>query len=143
MRHPSPALLAPVLAVLLGASACGTGTAPDDTAAPAATTPPASSAPATAAPAPSATPEGTAVEVAYAGGEVSGDTGRVEVGVGEPVRLTVTSDVVEEVHVHGPDLYVDLVPGQPATSTFSFDAPGVYEVELHDAGTVLTRVQVE
>lgn len=82
------------------------------------------------------------MQVTYAGGKATGDTGRIKVKPGEQVSLTVTSDVKEEVHIHGVDLHVDLEPGVPVTTTFAEPAPGIYEVELHDAGTVLTRLQV-
>lgn len=82
------------------------------------------------------------VAVTVADGAVTGDTGRVEVGLGATVRLSVTSDVADEVHVHGVDLYADVAPGQASSVEFVADQPGVFEVELHDAGTVLTRLQV-
>lgn len=82
------------------------------------------------------------IAVTVADGEVTGDTGRVEVPLGGKVRLTVTSDVADEVHVHGVDLYADVSPGQASSVEFVADQPGVFEVELHDAGTVLTRLQV-
>ena len=127
------------LGALLLLTACGTGTEPAATP----PAPPASVAPSSAAP--TATPPtsaGTTIDITYAGGEISGDTGRIDLDTGEQVTLTVTSDVAEQVHVHGVDLYIDLEPGTPATTTFAQQAPGVYEVELHDAGTVLTRLQV-
>lgn len=85
----------------------------------------------------------TTIELTVVGGEVSGDTGRVEVAAGEPVSLTVTADVADEVHVHGYDLLVDTVPGQPAQLSFVADTPGVFEIELEGAGTLLTRLQVQ
>lgn len=103
---------------------------------------PATSPSTTSSATPSPSPVGTVVELSYAGGEVTGDTGRVRLRSGEPVTLQVTSDVAEQVHVHGVDLYVDLAPGRTATARFSAPPPGVYELELHDAGTVLTRMQV-
>lgn len=98
--------------------------------------------PGAAAPDPTPTANVGEITVAYAGGQVSGDTGRVPVTSGQPVTLLVTSDVADQVHVHGVDLYQDLQPD--ATTTLQFQAPaaGIYEVELHDAGTVLTRLQV-
>jgi hypothetical protein len=76
------------------------------------------------------------------GGQVSGDGGRVPVAVGEQVTLAITSDTADEVHVHGYDLTADLVPGTPAEITFPATIPGVFEVELHEAGTVLLTLQV-
>ena len=71
------------------------------------------------------------------GGQVSGDTGRVPVASGDHVTLVITSDVADEVHLHGYDLEAELSPGQPAEITFDATIPGVFEVELHEAGTLL------
>jgi heme/copper-type cytochrome/quinol oxidase subunit 2 len=81
--------------------------------------------------------------VRVSGGQVSGDTGRVPVPAGEPVTLTITSDVADEVHVHGYDLTAELAPNVAAELTFAATIPGVFEVELHDAGTVLLTLQVQ
>jgi hypothetical protein len=80
--------------------------------------------------------------VEVAGGQVTGDTGRVPVASGEHVTLAITSDVADEVHLHGYDLEAELSPGQPAELTFDATIPGVFEVELHEAGTLLLSLQV-
>jgi len=85
---------------------------------------------------------GQRIEVTVTGGQVSGDTGRVPVPAGEHVILVVTSDAPDELHVHGYDLGADLVPGTPATVEFDATIPGVFEVELHDAGTLLLSLQI-
>ena len=84
-----------------------------------------------------------AVSLTVAGGQVTGDTGRVEVPVGTTVRLSITSDAADEVHVHGFDLTSAVSPGQATQLEFVADRAGIFEVELHDAGTVLTRLQVQ
>lgn len=104
---------------------------------------PASAAPGDApSPAPLTVAEGQRIEVMVAGGQVSGDTGRIPVPAGEQVTLVITSDVADEVHVHGYDLTADLAPEEPAELSFTADIPGVFEVELHDAGSVLLSLQV-
>jgi hypothetical protein len=82
------------------------------------------------------------IEVTVADGKASGDTGRVQVAAGTPVTLVVTSDVADQVHVHGYDIEQELAPGEPATLQFDATITGVFEVELHEAGTVLLRLQV-
>ena len=99
------------------------------------------SAPATRSAAPT-TPAGQRIEVTVTGGQVTGDTGRVPVPAGEHVTLVVTSDAADELHLHGYDLTADLAPDTPAELTFPATIPGVFEVELHDAGTVLLTLQV-
>ena len=85
---------------------------------------------------------GQRIEVEVADGQVTGDTGRLTVPAGEHVTLVVTSDVADEVHLHGYDLEGRLTPGAPTTLTFDATVPGVFEVELHEAGTLLLSLQV-
>ena len=82
------------------------------------------------------------IEVQVSGGRVHGDTGRVPVAAGSHVTLVVTSDVADEVHVHGYDKEQELSPGQPAEIVLDATIPGVFEVELHEAGTTLLSLQV-
>jgi plastocyanin len=122
------------LALAAGLTACA-GTAAPDTAAgsSSAGTSPSSSA---------SSPAGQRIEVQVSGGQVSGDTGRVPVAAGEHVTLVLTSDVADEVHVHGYDLEAELSPGQPTEIGFDATIPGVFEVELHEARTQLLSLQV-
>ena len=131
-------LVVPAAVLVLLTGCAGSDTDEPDVAAPA----PTSAAPSAGAPAPSPTPGGTVVEVTYAGGEVTGADARVPVKLGEQVVLRFTSDVVEEIHVHGYDLYVDLTPGKTEEITFTADIPGSFEVELHEAGRPLYQLRV-
>jgi hypothetical protein len=99
-----------------------------------------SSGPVTGAPAPEGI--GQRIAVTVTDGRVSGDTGRVPVPLGETVTLTVTSDVADQLHLHGYDRTAPLAPGRPAALTFAADVPGVFEAELHEAGTVLLALRV-
>ena len=82
------------------------------------------------------------IEVTFAHGKASGDTGRVRVAKGTSVEMVVTSDVADEVHLHGYDIEKELSPGTPVTLQFDATIAGVFEVELHKVGTVLLRLQV-
>ena len=73
---------------------------------------------------------------------MSGDTGRVPVSLGDQVTITVTSDVADEIHLHGYDLSAPVAPGGPGTLTFQATIPGVFEVELEQLGTLLFTLQV-
>jgi hypothetical protein len=137
-----PALVRAALAGLT-LSAVLSGCAGTDPAATASTGSSAESSARASTGAPASTDAGQRIEVAFAGGQVSGDSGRVPVPVGTPVTLAITSDVADEVHVHGYDLEAELTPGTPAQLTFEATIPGVFEVELHEAGTVLLSLQVE
>ncbi len=148
-----------VLLVALGAASAGcgapaapTGSRPSAglTAATGPTTSP-TSAPATsgaATPGISAPPSPTVivdaaqvVTVDYRDGEVTGG-GRVEVRRDSEVLLRVTSDVADEVHVHGYDQEANVSPTRPAEIRFTADLPGVFEVELEELGKQLLRLQV-
>ncbi|WP_029431498.1 hypothetical protein [Blastococcus sp. URHD0036] len=128
-----------VLTAALLLAGCA-GTDPDDEA----SSPAGSSAGTTAQPTDAAprSASGRQLTVDVTGGQASGDTGRVPVDLGEQVMLTVTSDTADAFHLHGYDLEAELVPGEPATLTFPADIPGVFEGELHEAGTVLLSLQV-
>jgi hypothetical protein len=137
-----PALHALTLALTIaGASAGCAGT--DPSASPSSGSPTATAGSSGAA-GPTVAPQaaGRRIEVSVADGRVSGATGRVPVEVGEQVTLAMTSDVADEVHLHGYDLTAELTPGEPAELTFPATVPGVFEVELHHAGTVLLSLQV-
>jgi hypothetical protein len=139
------ALPAVLLTSALALTACGTD---EQAAAPVPTVSATTAAPGepaeTASPQPEVTPDDAqVVGITVAGGEVSGVEPRTVVRVGTTVRLTITSDVVDEVHVHGYELSQPVPAGQAMTLEFVADRPGVFEVELHDAGTVLTRLQVQ
>jgi len=85
---------------------------------------------------------GQRIEVQVASGKVTGDTGRIAVAAGTHVTLVITSDVADEAHLHGYDEEAELTPGKPAEIAFDATIPGVFEVELHEAGTVLLSLQV-
>ncbi|MDQ3607323.1 MAG: hypothetical protein M3459_00235 [Actinomycetota bacterium] len=89
---------------------------------------------------PGAEPEPVALE--FAGGEVVGGVETIEVTAGDEITLTVTSDVQEELHVHGVDLSEDLPPGEEVEVTFTAEAEGVFEIELHDSGTQIASYEV-
>jgi hypothetical protein len=134
-----PAALAG-LALAAGLTACAGTPAPAAEGSTSAAT--SSSAAASATPSATASAAGQRIEVQVAGGQASGDTGRVPVASGEHVTLVITSDAADEVHVHGYDLEAELAPGQPTEIAFDATIPGVFEVELHEAGTLLLSLQV-
>ena len=127
-------------ALLLTLTGCA-GTDAPTASSPASTTPSSSSASSGPSSAPS-TAAGQRIEVTVAGGQVSGDTGRIPVAAGERVTLVVSGDVADEIHLHGYDLTAALGPGAPAELAFDAAVPGVFELELHEAGTVLLTLQV-
>jgi nitrous oxide reductase len=85
---------------------------------------------------------GRNIKIVVSGGEPEGGVLTESLELGERVTLTITSDAADEVHVHGYDLVAPLTPEEPAAVTFVADKPGIWEVELHDAGNVLLELQV-
>lgn len=67
---------------------------------------------------------------------------QVEAPPGQRISLRVEADVTDEVHVHGYDLLAEVTPDRPATITFRATIPGVFEIELEDAGQVLAQLEV-
>jgi len=82
------------------------------------------------------------VVVGVRAGKVTGP-GTATVKVGDRLHLTVTSDVVDEVHVHGYDLTADVGPDEPAHVELVAATAGIFEVELEGSGLLLVRIRVE
>jgi ABC-type glycerol-3-phosphate transport system substrate-binding protein len=85
----------------------------------------------------------TRIVVAVKDGKVDPPNHRVKLDSGSKVRLQVTSDHADEVHVHGFDLKQDLEAGKPAVISFTADQTGVFEVELEDEALQLVQLQVQ
>jgi hypothetical protein len=121
----------------------GTAAGPSPSAGPSAT-PSVSALPSAQPPAVSSAPAPTVreVAVAVADGAITPAPGNVEVAVGEPVRLVVTSDTPEEVHVHGVDITGPVGPGAPFQTEFVPTQSGSFEVELHGSGALLFQLLV-
>ena len=61
----------------------------------------------------------------------------IEAKKGETVRIVVTSDADDEIHLHGYDITRTPAPGKPGRFSFKADIEGVFEIESHvaeDAG---------
>ncbi len=86
-------------------------------------------------------PEAVQITIAYENGAVSGG-GRIEVPLGEPVLMTIVSDVADEGHLHGYDIFVDLEPGTEGVIEFLADIPGIFELELESSGVLLADLEI-
>ena len=62
--------------------------------------------------------------------------------LGSQVRLQVTSDVDDELHVHGFDVEKPLRPGSTTTVELTADQQGVFEVETHETELQLLQLEV-
>jgi copper(I)-binding protein len=106
-----------------------------------------SSAPASTSAEPSASPTAAAVDqtihITYAGGKVSGAGAVVKVKQNSTVALVVTSDVADEVHLHGYDKMADVTKGGTVTILFKATLPGKWECELEKLKHRLVFLQVQ
>jgi hypothetical protein len=82
------------------------------------------------------------ISVRISDGRVEGVAARVEVDRGTQVRIEVTSDQRDELHVHGYEKIAPLAPGATAAVALVADVPGVFEVETHDSGLLLFQLVV-
>ena len=87
-------------------------------------------------------PADVTIDIAFNAGEVSVDDRRVDVPLGSVVDLVITSDVADELHVHGYDVRVVVAAGETATLRFTADIPGIFEVELEESGAPALDLQV-
>ena len=76
-------------------------------------------------------------------GKPAGGQQRLVVKKGDAVRLTVTSDKPDEVHVHGADIEKKIGPGKPGRYAFTAKVEGVFDVESHEHNTKVAKLVVE
>ena len=91
-------------------------------------------------------PEVTRVRIR--GGEVVGGPAEITVKNGDVVRVVVTTDAPDDIHLHGYDIEKPAAPGQPARFRVEADIEGSFEMESHvaeDAGRdpLIARLNVE
>jgi hypothetical protein len=135
-----------VLAVLLLLVLAGCGEGDDSPTVSAgdgggATTSLAPAAPGGPAPSTTTTVAGTVLSVTVRGGSVEGAS-RQRAPLNQPVTIRVTSDVADEVHVHGYDKTVPVAAGGTAEVTFVANIPGVFEVEFERSHKLLFTLEV-
>jgi hypothetical protein len=90
----------------------------------------------------SAGPQLTRINIEVEGGQPVGGIARVEVERGRQVELVVRSDVADEVHLHGYDLFDDVSPGEPARIRFRATIPGRVQAELEERHVSLLDLTV-
>ena len=86
---------------------------------------------------PEAPAEPPVTRISVKGGVIAGDVKSIEVAKGDTVRIVVSSDVEDEIHLHGYDIEKEAAPGKPARFEFKADVEGAFELESHvaeDAG---------
>lgn len=80
--------------------------------------------------------------VSITDGKVTPRPSRVKIPLGSTVELQVTSDVDDEVHVHGFDVEKPLEAGVTTTVELQATEAGLYEVETHETELELLQLEV-
>jgi hypothetical protein len=128
------ALLAAVV-VAVGLAACGSSSESNEASSTGGVTRPADGPE-------SASMGGKVPTIVVRNGEPVGGIKQLEYNAGDEIRFEVSSDVADEVHVHG----YDLMKNVPAGGTVSFDFPaeieGIFEAELEGRKEQIAEIRV-
>ena len=71
------------------------------------------------------------------GGKPDGGVQNFKVKKGDRVKIVVSADAHDVIHLHGYNIEKDIEPGKPATFKFTAGIEGIFEIESHvaeDAG---------
>jgi hypothetical protein len=83
------------------------------------------------------------VRIMVVDGAPQGGIVRKTVSQGDQVVLVVTSDVADEIHLHGYDESRDVEAGGTVRLPFKATIPGRFEVELESRGVQIADISVE
>jgi hypothetical protein len=76
-------------------------------------------------------------------GEPVGGVLELEVTAGDELRIDITTDAADELHLHSYDVYLDVVPGETNELVVeNADIEGVIELESHSTGALLAEISV-
>jgi FtsP/CotA-like multicopper oxidase with cupredoxin domain len=82
-------------------------------------------------------PEPPVTRIRLEGGQVAGGPADIKVTKGDTVRIVVSADAHDDIHLHGYDIEKPIEPSQPARFEFKANIEGIFELESHvaeDAG---------
>lgn len=85
----------------------------------------------------------TVVRIAVVNGAPKGGIVRRTVDKDDRVVLVVTSDVADEIHLHGYEISRDVAAGGTARLRFKSTVPGRFEVELENRGVQIADISVQ
>jgi hypothetical protein len=86
---------------------------------------------------PAVPPDPAPQRIRITGGEVEGGPKTITVEKGDRVRIVVSADAPDDIHLHGYDIEKKAGPGKPARFDFKAKLEGQFEMESHvaeDAG---------
>jgi hypothetical protein len=85
----------------------------------------------------------TVVKITIVDGQPQGGIVRQTVSKDDQVVLVVTSDVADEIHLHGYDISRDVAAGGTVRLPFKATIPGRFEAELESRGVQIADITVE
>lgn len=85
----------------------------------------------------------TVVRIDVVNGAPSGGIVRATVDEGDRVEVVVTSDVADEVHLHGYDVSGKVAAGGTVRLGFRATIPGRFEAELEERGVPIGELSVQ
>jgi copper(I)-binding protein len=85
----------------------------------------------------------TVVKITVVDGQPQGGIVRQTVNKDDQVVLVVTSDVADEIHLHGYDISRDVTAGGMVRLPFKATIPGRFEAELESRGVQIADITVE
>jgi co-chaperonin GroES (HSP10) len=84
----------------------------------------------------------TATQIKVVNGKPDGGIKEIDVNKGDQVRFTISSDVSDEIHVHGYDFMKDVKAGGKVTFSFPAKIDGEFVVELEGRGEQIASLVV-
>jgi plastocyanin len=82
------------------------------------------------------------VHIVVKGGKPVGGVKTISVKKGDPVRFSVTSDVADEVHVHGYDFHKQVAKGGSVSFSFPAKIDGDFVIELESRAEQIASLRV-
>jgi len=71
--------------------------------------------------------------ISLTGGVLEGEPETIRAEKGDIVRIVVSSDIPDEIHLHGYDIEREAAPGKPGRFRVEADVEGAFEMESHEA----------
>jgi hypothetical protein len=124
-------LTVPVAALVLATAGCGGGGGNDTTST------------STEATSTTASPPVQTVRIVVQNAAPKGGIVRATIHKGDRVVLVVTSDVADEIHLHGYDKSTNVAAGGTARLPFTANIAGRFEVELESRGEQIADLTVQ
>jgi hypothetical protein len=82
-------------------------------------------------------------EIEIKDGEPVGGVQQIEVTRGDELRINISTDAADELHLHGFEVYLDIVSGKANELVVeNADIDGVFELESHSTGAVFAEISV-